>query len=92
MLSQLGVLFPDNTVLLEDGTLIDAGGILSFSDEAALGEHITDEEDSLLESDLLVLRKQKRVPTASAAMNFLLLQTIKLRTPSKRVSFISNSS
>ena len=56
MLSQLGVLFPDNTVLLEDGTSINADGILSFSDEAALGEHITDEEDSLLESDLLVLR------------------------------------
>ena len=56
MLSQLAVLLPDNTVLLQDGTSIDADGILSFSHEAALGEHITDEENSLLETDLPILR------------------------------------
>ena len=47
MMSQLGILLPNDTVLTKGGQRFDAKGTLSFEKEAALGSHITDRETAL---------------------------------------------
>lgn len=47
MVSRLEILFPDDRVLLKDGTVVDATGRLSFAAEAEKGVHISDLEDDL---------------------------------------------
>lgn len=56
MMSDLGVLLPDNSVLLSDGSKIEAGDKLSFETEAAQGVHISGREYSITEEDTLILR------------------------------------
>lgn len=41
LFSRIDVLYPDNTILLEDGTQKDLRSDISFQDIAALGEHIS---------------------------------------------------
>ena len=45
--SRLELLFPDDTVLTENGEVIDAEGLLSFEKEAVKGAHISDREQDL---------------------------------------------
>ena len=42
MMSRMELLLPDDTVLVSDGTKVDASGRISFAAEAAKGAHITD--------------------------------------------------
>ena len=53
---EIRVLMPDNTVIQPDGTVTDATGHISFREEAALGEHISDRMVSFLDGDTQVLR------------------------------------
>lgn len=54
-MSRLELLLPDNTVIRPEGANVDADGILSFEEEAALGSHITDREEDL-SGDEYILR------------------------------------
>lgn len=56
MMSRIELLLPDNTVLVQGGTSIDARGTLSFEKESALGEHITDRETDLRDSGSYIVR------------------------------------
>lgn len=52
----LEILLPDNTVILSDGSTLNADGVLSFEKEAALGVHISDREKDIANPDNLILR------------------------------------
>lgn len=52
----LEILLPDNTVILSDGSTVNADGILSFEKESALGVHISDREKDITNPDNLILR------------------------------------
>ncbi len=56
MMSRIELLLPDDTVLVHGGTRVDASGVLSFGQEAALGAHITDRETDLLDRSNYVVR------------------------------------
>ena len=51
----IGILLSDNTVLTPEGTVIDANGILNFSDEVADTEHISCASPSVYDHDKLML-------------------------------------
>lgn len=55
-IARLELLLPDDTVLTKDGRRIDVSGALSFSEEAAQGEHISDRERDILDPDQYVVR------------------------------------
>ena len=56
MMSRLEILLPDNSVLVSGGRRIDANGLLSFSDAAALGHHITNRESDAIDPDKYIVR------------------------------------
>lgn len=56
MTRRLELLFPDNTLLLSDGRLIDAGDVLSFDAIAARSAHVTGREPDVLDSGQMVVR------------------------------------
>ncbi len=56
MMSHLEILFPDDSVLLTDGSRINAAGRLSFAREAEQGVHISDLEEDLGRNGKKVLR------------------------------------
>ena len=56
MMSRVELLLPGDLVLTRGGTPIDAGGQLSFEEEAAKGAHITDRETDVLDEDTYVVR------------------------------------
>lgn len=56
MMSRLELLLPDDTVIRQDGTRVDAQPLLSFEKEAALGAHITNRETGLSGEAGYVLR------------------------------------
>lgn len=53
---KMRILFPDNSVIEADGTVLENNGILSFEKEAALGEHISNRMSSLVDGNVLILR------------------------------------
>lgn len=53
---EVRVLMPDNTVIEPDGTLVDGNGNISFEEEAALGEHVSNRMSSMLYGDVPILR------------------------------------
>ncbi len=55
-IDRLEILLPDNTVILSDGSTVNADGTLSFEKEAALGEHISDKETDITDPQNPVLR------------------------------------
>lgn len=56
IMSHLEILLPDNSVMLRDGSIVDAGEILSFDRELAKGIHITDAEPDIINRSDKVLR------------------------------------
>lgn len=56
ILSRLEILLPGDRVLLNNGEIIDASGVLSFEEEAAKGAHISDKTVDLLDSESYILR------------------------------------
>ena len=56
MMSRMELLLPDDTVLVSDGTKVDASGRISFAAEAAKGAHITDRETDLTNTDQYIVR------------------------------------
>lgn len=56
MISDLELLLPDNSVLTEGGRRIDAEGVLSFQEEAALGVHVSDRQEDLSEEGRYIVR------------------------------------
>ena len=55
MMSRIELL-PGDIVLTEGGSRIEAGGLLSFEEEAAKGIHITNRETDILDSSTYVVR------------------------------------
>ena len=53
---ELRVLMPDNTVIDSSGKVIDANGKLSFEEEAAKGEHVTDRMYGIFDDGTMVIR------------------------------------
>ena len=56
MMSRIELLLPGDIVLTEGGRRIEAGGQLSFEEEAAKGIHITNRETDILDSSTYVVR------------------------------------
>lgn len=56
MTSGLAMLLPDDTVLTEDGQHLDTDGRLSFTEEAALGAHISERETALTDPGKYIIR------------------------------------
>ena len=56
ILSRLEILLPGDRVLLNNGEIVDASGVLSFEEEAAKGAHISDKTVDLLDSESYILR------------------------------------
>ena len=56
MMSRIELLLPDDTVLTGGGQRTDAGGVLSFEKEAALGAHVTDRETDLRDDGNYIVR------------------------------------
>lgn len=56
MMSRVELLLPGDVVLTRGGTPVDGTGTLSFDREAALGEHITDRETDILDSENYIAR------------------------------------
>ncbi|HIW57206.1 MAG TPA: diguanylate cyclase [Firmicutes bacterium] len=56
MMSRIEILLPDNSVLVSGGRRINANGLLSFSDAAALGQHITNREADVIDPDKYIVR------------------------------------
>lgn len=56
MMSRIELLLPGDMVLTEGGRQVDAGGLLSFEEEAAKGIHITDRETDVVRKDTYVVR------------------------------------
>lgn len=56
ILSRLEILLPGDRVLLNNGKVVDASGVLSFEKEAAKGAHISDKKVDLLDSESYILR------------------------------------
>lgn len=56
MISRIELLLPGDIVLTEGGRQVDAGGLLSFTEEAAKGAHITDRETDIFDTDTYVVR------------------------------------
>ena len=56
MMSRIELLLPDDTVLTGSGQRTDAGGVLSFEKEAALGAHVTDRETDLRDDGNYIVR------------------------------------
>lgn len=56
MMSRIELLLPGDVVLTEGGESVNAGGLLSFEDEAAKGIHITDREMDVIHKDTYVVR------------------------------------
>lgn len=56
MISNIGLLLPDDQVMLPHERKQDASGILSFAEESALGKHVSDRSVSILDEERLVLR------------------------------------
>ena len=54
MMSRLELLLPDDTVLTRGGVRLDAGGQLSFAQQAELGSHITDPETDLTSGEAIL--------------------------------------
>lgn len=53
---RMRVIFPDNSVIESDGSILDGNGILSFEKEAALGEHVSNRMTSIMDGNILILR------------------------------------
>ena len=53
---KMRVIFPDNSVIESDGSILDGNGILSFEKEAALGEHVSNRMTSIVDGNILILR------------------------------------
>lgn len=56
MISRLEILLPDNSVVVKGGRRVDSNGTLSFSEAAALGHHITNNEADVLDPNKTVVR------------------------------------
>ena len=53
---KVNILFPDNKVLSPSGAVTDVTNEISFQEEAALGEHVSDRVSSIRNSDTYMLR------------------------------------
>ena len=53
---RMRVLLPDDTIVLEDGTMVTDWGVLSFEEEAKLGEHVSNRMLSSADSESYILR------------------------------------
>lgn len=51
MLSRIEILLPSNEILTQDGRTVDVSSQVSFAEEAAEGEHITQRIDDIVEND-----------------------------------------
>ena len=56
IVKQINLLLPGNIIISQRGGEYDATGRISFDEEAALGEHITDRMVSLMDNNQMVLR------------------------------------
>ncbi|HJB01053.1 MAG TPA: GGDEF domain-containing protein [Candidatus Mediterraneibacter merdavium] len=56
LMSGIELLLPDNTVLRQDGRIVDAEGVLSFEEEAAMGPHISDRETDIEDPEKYIVR------------------------------------
>ena len=56
LMSDISLLLPDDTMLHGNGERVDVSGLLSFSQEAALGAHISQRSTSVLNPEDYVLR------------------------------------
>lgn len=56
MMARVELLLPGDRVVVRGGKTVDAEGLLSFEEEAALGEHITDRERDILDSENYIVR------------------------------------
>lgn len=56
MVSRIELLLPGDTVLLSDGTAVDVRGKMSFGQEAALKDHITDRNADISDESRIVVR------------------------------------
>ncbi|MBS6951911.1 MAG: GGDEF domain-containing protein [Enterocloster asparagiformis] len=71
VVSYLELLYPEGSVLTGDGSLVDAGQALSFSEISAKGEHISGRSRDLTDPGRLVLREY--VPVVSQGETIALL-------------------
>lgn len=55
-LTDVGVLYPDDTALLSDGSRVSASGVMSFAHESAEGVHISGRSALLSDPDKVILR------------------------------------
>ena len=53
---RIRVLLPDNSIVEENGTVVDGTGYISFEDEAPLGEHVSNRMTSAVDGNTQVLR------------------------------------
>lgn len=57
LMSEIELLLPNDTVLRRNGKVIDAKGVLSFRDEAAKGEHISNRETDIEDPEKYITRQ-----------------------------------
>lgn len=55
-ISYTELLFPDNTMLYDNGSVRDVSEMLNFADEAAAGAYISNRKQSTLDTDEMVIR------------------------------------
>ena len=56
IMSRLEILLPGDRVILDNGEIVDAAGVLSFEEEAAKGAHVSDKSEDLLHPGGCILR------------------------------------
>lgn len=56
MMSRVELLLPGDQAVVRGGKTVDAAGVLSFEEEAAQGEHITNRETDILDGDNYIVR------------------------------------
>lgn len=57
LMSEIELLLPNDTILRRNGKVIDAKGVLSFRDEAAKGEHISNRETDIEDPEKYITRQ-----------------------------------
>ncbi len=56
MIYRIGILLPDNRVMMQNQPIQDASGILNYIDEAAKGKHVSNRSVSIMDENDFVLR------------------------------------